>query len=781
MARGRYTIVGKLTDGGMAEIFLARQHGVEGFHRPVVLKRILSAFSADPQFRNMFIDEAHISMSLSHGNIVPVLDAGMAGERMFLALELVEGWDLGVIIARAQAAGPAHPWPPSLALFVAAQICRGLAYAHAKLGPDGRPLGIVHRDVSPANILLSEQGEVKLTDFGIAKAERKREKTAAGVIKGKIGFMSPEQARGHTLDARADLFSVGAVLYLMLTGRKPFEGSSDLESLMRAQKADYVSPESLNPYLSPDATAIVNRAMRREVEARYQTADQMLLDLERVLRERYHSAGQTELKAWLGELARRDGQQPMGRVLAAASGGAEGRGDPEHPESARPMFVDRAGDLSAGTSVELSDLDVPRPTVPAAPSTVPAAPSGPSATSRRPLPAPLADASARRRVPGPLPAPAGARGVAGAAGPETPRTPGGAGPSAAGPGTGKATAAFAATSGPASAGASAAAFAATEAVPVQPAPRAPTGGIVAPATLRFSRRSRTGLGFLAGAVCMLGAVLAIRSLARWAGQENGSPTTSQTSIKSGTGTSPGPTRPGTPAPSGPAGSVTALGPVDARTGSDGAKAAELVASDVGDGGPAPPRQERPDGGAASAGPPSLATNPRPSVAHDEDEEHLLARVIADRHTVIGEDEAEAEPEARAAAEEPGPTAASAAASSPARTGRGEGTRRDHGAAPRAKPGGARPSPASTAPVQVRITTSPLGAVVRTKKQVIGRTPVSIRFKPGSTYELTFVKAGYATTRRPLQVRAGKSGSMSVALKKLPPAAPTLRQRLFPGR
>jgi hypothetical protein len=510
MARGRYTIVGKLTDGGMAEIFLARQHGVEGFHRPVVLKRILSAFSADPQFRNMFIDEAHISMSLSHGNIVPVLDAGMAGERMFLALELVEGWDLGVIIARAQAAGPEHPWPPSLALFVAAQICRGLAYAHAKLGPDGRPLGIVHRDVSPANILLSEQGEVKLTDFGIAKAERKREKTAAGVIKGKIGFMSPEQARGQTLDARADLFSVGAVLYLMLTGRKPFEGSSDLESLMRAQKADYVSPESLNPYLSPDATAIVNRAMRREVAARYQTADQMLLDLERVLRERYHSAGQTELKAWLGELARRDGQQPMGRVLAGATGDAGGRADPEHPDAARPMFIDRAGDLSAGTSVELSDLDVPLPPVP--PPTPPA-PSGPSATSRRPLPAPLADASARRRVPGPVHPPAGAAASA-AAGVPPPATPGGARPSAFGPLTGKATVGFPATSAAASTGASAAAFAATEAVPVQPAPRAPTGGIVAPATLRFSRRSRTGLGFLAGAVCMLGAVLAIRSLAR---------------------------------------------------------------------------------------------------------------------------------------------------------------------------------------------------------------------------------------------------------------------------
>jgi hypothetical protein len=306
--------------------------------------------------------------------------------------------------------------------------------------------------------------------------------------------------------------------------------------------------------------------------------------------------------------------------------------------------------------------------------------------------------------------------------------------------------------------------------------------------LRFSRRSRTGLGFLAGAVCMLGAVLAIRSLARWAGQENGN-AKSQTAIKTSTGpnastrpnASTSPTQPGGPNPSGPAGSASAPTPVDARTGPDGARGVALAGSEVGDGGQAPLRLERPDGSATSAGPPSLATDPRPSVAHDEDEENLLARAIADRHTVIGEDEAETEPEARAAAEEPGPTAASAAASGPARTGRAEGTRRDHAAASRAKPGGARPSPASTAPVQVRITSSPLGAVVRTKKQVIGRTPLSIRFKPGSTYELTFVKAGYATTRRPLQVRAGKAGSLSVALKKLPSSPPTLRQRLFPGR
>jgi len=312
----------------------------------VVLKRVLSAFSADQQFRNMFLDEAHISMSLAHGNIVQVLDVGLSGERTFLVLELVEGWDLEQVMERAQATGPDHPWPPSLALYVTAQICRGLAYAHNKKALDGRPLGIVHRDVSPNNVLISEQGEVKLADFGIAKAERKREQTLAGVIKGKIGFMSPEQALGRGLDARADLFSVGTVMYLMLTGQKPFQAPSELESMMKAQQGDYPSPEELNPYLSKDVVAIVNRAMRADPAARYQTADQMLSDVERVLRAEYKSAGQTELKTWLSELTRRDGILPIGRTRPAVEG-----------DDGRPIFIDESGDLSAGASVELSDID----------------------------------------------------------------------------------------------------------------------------------------------------------------------------------------------------------------------------------------------------------------------------------------------------------------------------------------------------------------------------------------------------------------------------------------
>jgi len=295
-SHGRYTILGKLADGGMAEIFLAVQHGAEGFEKQVVLKRILTQYSADPQFRNMFLDEAHISMSLQHGNIVQVLDLGVAAGRYFLALEMVDGWDLEKILQRAYAAGMV--FPAALGLYVISQICRALAYAHGK-SHDGKPLGIVHRDISPNNVLLSGEGEVKLADFGIAKAQRKREQTAAGVIKGKVAYMSPEQAQGNAVDRRSDIFSVGSMLYRMMTDRLPFESNNDLESLLRVQKAEFRPPQEAKPTIGDKVAGIIQKAMRLHPAERYQTAEEMLVEVERLLRNDFHSAGQTELKAWL--------------------------------------------------------------------------------------------------------------------------------------------------------------------------------------------------------------------------------------------------------------------------------------------------------------------------------------------------------------------------------------------------------------------------------------------------------------------------------------------------
>jgi serine/threonine-protein kinase len=339
-SHGRYTILGKLADGGMAEIFLASQHGAEGFEKPIVLKRILTQFSADPQFRNMLLDEAHISMSLQHSNIAQVHDLGVAAGRYFLALELVDGWDLERILQRAHAAGMV--WPAALALYVTACVCRALAYAHAK-SRDGKPLGIVHRDVSPNNVLISDQGEVKLTDFGIAKAQRKREQTAAGVIKGKVAYMSPEQAIGGVIDKRSDIFSVGSMLYRLLTDRLPFEAENDMESLLKVQKAEFDPPDKLKPTIGPAVRGIIMRAMRLAPSERYQTADEMLADVERSLRTEFHSAGQTELKLWLEQLARRDSVPPIGKQRLMDTSGV-----------VKDVLET---DLSAGTSFELDDLD----------------------------------------------------------------------------------------------------------------------------------------------------------------------------------------------------------------------------------------------------------------------------------------------------------------------------------------------------------------------------------------------------------------------------------------
>ena len=350
---GRYHISRKIADGGMAEIFLGSQRGVEGFERPVVLKRILASLLADPQFRNQMIDEAHVAMSLNHSNIVSVLDLGHARGRYFLVLELVEGWDLNQVLNRAHAASFALP--PELSLYVVAEVCRALGYAHAKTR-DGQPLSIVHRDVSPHNVLVSEQGEVKLTDFGIAKAMGRREHTGHGVIKGMLAFMSPEQASGLAVDARSDLFSLGTVLYVLGTGRRPFDAPTDLEALMRVRHCQFAPPEDVAPDISPEFARITLRAMQAAPADRYQSAEEMLVDIEAVQRSVFGPAGQTELKRWLAELQQIDGAP----TISKAAGQAPPTDEPE------ALQLDDSQDLVFDDSSQIfQPLESPvRPTQP---------------------------------------------------------------------------------------------------------------------------------------------------------------------------------------------------------------------------------------------------------------------------------------------------------------------------------------------------------------------------------------------------------------------------------
>jgi serine/threonine-protein kinase len=350
---GRYKIVRKVADGGMAEIFLATQTGREGFQKSVILKRIHSTIYADPQFRNMFIDEAHISMGLSHSNIVQILDLGVGNGRYFLVMEVVDGWDLGRVLHRAAQAGT--PLPRELGLYVTAETCRALAYAHGKVGPDGQLLGIVHRDVSPQNILLSEQGEVKLTDFGIAKAMGKREQTGTGVVKGKVAFMSPEQALGKHIDARSDLFAVGVVLYQLMTGVRPFDGPTDLETLLRVQRADFKPPHVVAPDLPAHVSAIISRSMQADPDMRYQSAEEMLTDIENVLRTVFRPVGQTELKRWLAALGARDGQVPMakGAGHTPPHGRVTGTGEME----GKDVVLEEVEEVDAEEATGLADIE----------------------------------------------------------------------------------------------------------------------------------------------------------------------------------------------------------------------------------------------------------------------------------------------------------------------------------------------------------------------------------------------------------------------------------------
>jgi serine/threonine-protein kinase len=264
---GRYVVRRKLAEGGMAEIFVARVIGPEGFSKDVVIKVVHGFLSRDQQFVQMFIDEARLASKLNHANVVQIFDFGKHGDSYYLAMEYVRGislWDL-----RKRCRDEGIPFPPTLAAEICAQVARGLQYAHS-LTEGGQKMGVVHRDVTPHNVLLSFDGAVKLTDFGIAKATSSQ--TAPGMLKGKFAYMSPEQSRGEKVDARTDVFALGIVLWEMLTGGRLFSGDSDLAVLRAVQESLIAPPSRINPDVPAELSDIVMKALSRAPEERFQTA-----------------------------------------------------------------------------------------------------------------------------------------------------------------------------------------------------------------------------------------------------------------------------------------------------------------------------------------------------------------------------------------------------------------------------------------------------------------------------------------------------------------------------
>ena len=263
----------------MAEVFLAIALGEEGFEKPVVIKRLLPQKAAKGRFLQMFLDEARILPSLQHGNIVQILDMGKMDGLPFLTLEYVDGMDLCTILERCDAVG--SPLPHGLAAYIASEVCRGLDYAHRKKDDQGRPLNIVHRDISPSNIFISYEGAVKVGDFGLAKARDNLDKSETGVIKGKFSYLSPEQSRGHEVDQRSDIFSLGTTLYEMTCGVRPFVGETDVQTILRVRETTYVAPSELMPAFSSELETVITCAMEQDPARRYSTAAEMRDDLSR--------------------------------------------------------------------------------------------------------------------------------------------------------------------------------------------------------------------------------------------------------------------------------------------------------------------------------------------------------------------------------------------------------------------------------------------------------------------------------------------------------------------
>src|SRR6185369_12954033 len=275
---GRYQIIGRLATGGMAEVYLALSGELSGFRTLVVVKRILPHLASNHQFIRMFLDEARIAALLDHPNIVRIIEVGHDGDEYFLVMELVQGKPLSSVVRKA--AKEKSPLTPALAAFVVAQAANGLGYAHNLADSQGNPLNVVHRDVSPQNILVSFEGAVKVIDFGIARALGRVSETSPGGLKGKIEYMAPEQTSAEEVDHRADIFALGVVLWEALTGRRLFRRDTEL-AVMRAIVDEPIPKPSEMLSLSPQLEGIVMQALHKRREERFQTAQEMALALER--------------------------------------------------------------------------------------------------------------------------------------------------------------------------------------------------------------------------------------------------------------------------------------------------------------------------------------------------------------------------------------------------------------------------------------------------------------------------------------------------------------------
>jgi TonB family protein len=297
---GQYTLLDRIAIGGMAEVWKARMKGVEGFQKTVAIKKILPHLTDSVDFVTMFIDEAKLAAQLNHNNIIHIYDLGKIADDYYIAMEYVEGRDLRSILNSGRHNG--DPLPLGLALLIAARLASALDYAHRKKDFDNRELGLVHRDVSPQNVLISYEGDIKLCDFGIVKAVAKASKTQMGALKGKLQYMSPEQSWGRSVDARSDIFSMGSVLFEMLTGRRLFAGDSEISVLEAVRECRIQAPRDVIAALPEEVNRLVMKALAKDPDDRFQSAGEMQKELEKLLYGLKPTPSQDDLGSYMQRL-----------------------------------------------------------------------------------------------------------------------------------------------------------------------------------------------------------------------------------------------------------------------------------------------------------------------------------------------------------------------------------------------------------------------------------------------------------------------------------------------
>jgi serine/threonine-protein kinase len=354
----------------MAEIYIARREGPHGFSKRIALKRILPQLAADPEFVAMFIDEARLCAQLTHPNLVQVFDFGEEAGELYMAMELVEGTTAAKVARAAAARG--EPVPTEVALQIALSVGRGLAHAHEACDDEGRPLGLVHRDVSPGNILISGSGAVKLGDFGIARAAEFERRTDQGQLKGKLGYMSPEQVTGRELDAKSDQFTAAIVLAELVTARPLFSGPREMDVLVKIRDADIAVLERYGRHIPADLMAVLRRALSRRREDRFATTSAYVEGLDEVTRRRRLGATPAILVDWLQRvgLTKATGKSGEHVIGVSPAGPAQQRidakGIPSHvpikPSGAQPIF--RASPAAAVATPSASNAETVPPTNP---------------------------------------------------------------------------------------------------------------------------------------------------------------------------------------------------------------------------------------------------------------------------------------------------------------------------------------------------------------------------------------------------------------------------------